>query len=140
MNYYWIVEEQRVIQLDTQLYNTWVDNGNPKANYYTPIPNPPGNDYYYDGNAWIQYPPPPPPPLTKIDFMKRFTDNELIGIEILRQTATDIQIRATLTVLKESWMVANDINISDPKTIQGIQILVSLGLLTSQRATEILEE
>lgn len=138
MNYYWIVTEQKVVQLDTTLYQNWVENNNPKANYYTPIPNPPGYDYYYDGNEWIQYPPPPPPPLTKIDFMKRFTDNELIGIEILRQTAPDVQVRATLTVLKESWMVANDINISDSKTIQGIQVLVSLGLLTQERAAEVL--
>jgi hypothetical protein len=138
MAYYWIAETQRVTQLDPALYAEWVADDNPKAGYYTPIPDPPGPDYYYDGTQWVQYPPPPPPPLTRLGFLSRFTVDELVGIEIARQTAPDVQQRAVLAVLKESWMAANDIDVLDPRTIEGVELLVTMGLLTTERAVVIL--
>jgi len=139
MNYYWIPTEQKVTQLNADTYDMWVSTGNPKANYYIPIPDQPGYDYYYDGSEWMQYPPPPPPPLSRLGFLSRFTDAELIGIEVARQTAPTVEVRATLTVLKESWLAANDIDVTDPRTIQGMGLLVQLGLLTEARMIEILE-
>jgi hypothetical protein len=138
MNYYWIASEQQTVQLDPALYQMWVDTDNPKKDYYTPIAPPPGPDYYYNGTAWVQYPPPPPPPLTRLGFMSRFTDAELVGIEVARQTAPDIQVRATLTVLKESWMAATIVDVTDPRTQQGVQLLVQMGLLAEARVPEIL--
>jgi hypothetical protein len=138
MAYYWIAAEQRVKQLDPALYAEWVETDNPKAAYYTPISDPPGPDYYYDGTQWVQYPPPPPPPLTRLGFLSRFTVDELVGIEIARQTAPDVQQRAVLAVLKESWMAANDIDVTDPRTIEGVELLVTMGLLTAERAVVIL--
>jgi len=138
MNYYWISTEQKVTQLDSATYEMWVETNNPKANYYTPIPDQPGYDYYYDGSEWMQYPPPPPPPLSRLGFLSRFTDNELIGIEIARQTAPTVEMRATLTVLKESWLAANDIDVTDSRTIQGVGLLVQMNLLTEARMLEIL--
>jgi hypothetical protein len=138
MNYYWIPTEHKVTQLDPTLYETWVTTNNPKAQYYTPIDQPPGYDYYYDGTQWVQYPPPPPPPLTRLGFMSRFTDAELVGIEVARQTAPDVQVRATLTVLKESWMAATEVDVTDPRTQQGVGLLVQLGLLTESRMVDIL--
>ena len=138
MNYYWIPTEQQVIQLDPTLYQMWVDTDNPKATYYVPIPNPPGPNYYYDGTQWVQIPPPPPPPLTRLGFLSRFTDEELVGIEVARQSAPTVEARATLTVLKESWLAANDIDVNDPRTQQGVGILVTMGLLTEARKNQIL--
>jgi hypothetical protein len=138
MAYYWIATTQQVTQLDPALYAQWVADGNPKAAYYTPIPDPPGPDYYYDGSAWVQYPPSPPEPLTRLGFLSRFTVDELVGIEIARQTALEVQQRAVLAVLKESWLAANDIDVTDQRTIDGITLLVTMGLLTAERAAVIL--
>ena len=138
MAYYWIPTEQKVTQLDAALYAEWVATGNPKAQYYQPIPNPPGPDYYYDGTQWVQYPPPPPPPLTRLGFMSRFTVDELVGIELARQNASDVTQRATLTVLKETWMAAENVDVNDPRTQQGVYMLVQAGLLTAERAAEVL--
>jgi hypothetical protein len=138
MNYYWIATEQRITQLDPATYEMWVTTDNPKKDYYTPIDPPPAPDYYYDGTQWVQYPPPPPPPLTRLGFMSRFTDAELVGIEVARQTAPDVQVRATLTVLKESWMAATEVDVTDPRTQHGVALLVQMGLLTEERMHQIL--
>jgi hypothetical protein len=138
MNYYWIATEQRITQLDPATYEMWVTTDNPKKDYYTPIAPPPAPDYYYDGTQWVQYPPPPPPPLTRLGFMSRFTDAELVGIEVARQSAPEVEVRATLTVLKESWMAATEVDVTDPRTQQGVALLVQMGLLTEERMHEIL--
>ncbi len=78
------------------------------------------------------------PTLSRLGFLSRFTDAELVGIEVARQTAPDVTQRATLAVLKESWLAANDIDVTDARTIQGVQVLVTAGLLTAARAAEIL--
>ena len=139
MAYFWAPSEQRVVQIDAALYAEWVETANPKADYYTPIADPPGPDWYYDGSAWVQYPPPPPPPLTRLGFMSRFTDAELVGIEVARMTAPDVTQRAMLAVLKESWMAATEVDVGDPRTQQGVGMLVQAGLLTAERAAQILE-
>jgi hypothetical protein len=77
------------------------------------------------------------PMLTRLGFMSRFTDAELIGIEMARMSGDDVQ-RATLTVLKESWMAATEVDVTDPRTQQGVGLLVQAGLLTSERAALIL--
>lgn len=74
---------------------------------------------------------------TKLEFRSRFTDAELVAIEVAKDTGTT-QVKAYLRVLSDNMAVANDIDIADPRTIAGVQLLVSLGLLTSPRATEIL--
>jgi hypothetical protein len=138
MAYFWASSEQRVVQIDAALYAEWVETSNPKADYYTPIDPPPGPDWYYNGSAWVQYPPSPPPPLTRLGFMARFTDAELVSIEVARMTAPDVTQRAMLTVLKESWMAATEVDVTDPRTQQGVQLLVGSGLLTPERASVIL--
>lgn len=55
-----------------------------------------------------------------------------------RQSAPTVEMRATLTVLKESWLAANEIDVTDPRTQQGVSILVQMGLLTQARMNQIL--
>ncbi len=136
--YYWISSERKVTQLNPDLYAGWVADGNPKAEYYQPIADPPGQDYYFDGTAWVQYPPPPPPPLTRLGFLSRFTDAELVAIKLAEFNAPDPTQRAMLQVLKESWLAATEIDVTDPRTQQGVGMLVQAGLLTADRATAIL--
>jgi hypothetical protein len=75
---------------------------------------------------------------SKLQFRSRFTLQELVAIEVMRLNDPDATIRATLTVLADNMAVADEINITDPRTIYGLGVLQSFGLLTSQRVTEIL--
>jgi len=75
---------------------------------------------------------------SKLQFRSRFTLNELVAIEIMRLTDPDASIRATLNVLADNMAVAEEIDITDPRTIYGLGVLQSFGLLTAERVTEIL--
>jgi hypothetical protein len=57
---------------------------------------------------------------------------------VARQTAPEVEVRATLTVLKESWMAATEVDVTDPRTQQGVALLVQMGLLTESRMVDIL--
>jgi len=69
---------------------------------------------------------------SKLAFRNKFTFLELITIE--EAAATDAGVR----VLQTNLNVADFIDISDLNTQQGIMYLVSKGLLTNERASEIL--
>jgi hypothetical protein len=66
--------------------------------------------------------------LTRLQFLQRFTFNELVAIETVAET------NAGLRVLQRQQNAAEYIDVLDPNTISGIQYLVSLGLLTTERA------
>jgi len=70
--------------------------------------------------------------LTRLQFLNRFTPTELVTIEIAAETSPGIR------VLQRKQDAAEYISVEDPNTIEGIQLLVSLGLLTTERATTIL--
>jgi hypothetical protein len=78
------------------------------------------------------------PTLTRLQFMSRFTQDELIQIEYMRQYAETPLHRVQLSVLKETWMIAEFVDVTDPRTQQGMELLVQLGLLTEERMHEIL--
>lgn len=91
MAYYYIQSESKVVQLDAALYAEWVANNNPKANYYTPIPDPPGPGYTYDGSQWVA-PPPPPVPYQVTAFQARaalYNANLLATVEAAVAASTD---------------------------------------------------
>ena len=79
-------------------------------------------------------PPPPPIPaiITKIAMITRFTDSEYTGI--LSSAKTDVETQAWVDRL----YAALSINLIDPRTIAGVNMFVSKGLITQERATEIL--
>lgn len=56
MTYFWIATESRVTELDAAVYAAWQAAGNPKAAYYTPIADPPGPGYTFDGTDWVAPP------------------------------------------------------------------------------------
>lgn len=70
--------------------------------------------------------------LTKLTFMKRFSLNELAAVYTAAKTEVIVQ------VFLDKLKLAEDINLDDPDTIEGIQTLVSFGFLTETRAAEIL--
>lgn len=68
--------------------------------------------------------------LTRLMFMNRFTPQERIGI----RSSTDPVVSDIIHMLD----IAQDVTLTDPTTIQSVNYLVSVGLLTSARATTIL--
>ena len=69
---------------------------------------------------------------TKLEFFDRFTDAEQVAIYDAAKTVTAIQ------VWLDKFKLASDIDVTDPRTIAGIQALEAAGLLTAGRAAEIL--
>jgi hypothetical protein len=74
--------------------------------------------------------------ITKLSFISRFTDAELIGIEAFTSASNNYAYAVRAALRKQ--MLATYIDLSLPETINGTQSLVALGLLTSQRCNEIL--
>lgn len=70
--------------------------------------------------------------MTKLQFQLRFTFEELVAIEAAAETS------AAIRVLQRQQQVAEYIDLADPNTQLGIMYLVSAGLLTQERGTEIL--
>lgn len=93
------------------------------------------NQYY--PNRWVLIgpepaPPPPAPVITKLAMITRFTDAEYTGI--LAAAKTDVEVQGWL----DRFYAANTINLDDYRTVSGMDLLVSKGLITQARANEIL--
>jgi hypothetical protein len=70
--------------------------------------------------------------ITKIAMITRFLDAEYTGI--LAASKNDIEVQGWL----DRFYAANSIDLGDNRTIDGINMMVSKGLLLPDRATEIL--
>ncbi len=78
---------------------------------------------------------PPPPPITvvsSLQFRQLFTDAERIAITQSGQT--NVQIRAFL----DDESAADTVHLSEPEVTAGLAMCVTLGLLTQERADQIL--
>ena len=107
----------------------------------------PGIGWSYENGVFTAPPPPPPPPppapqtvFTKYQFRSRFTLAELVAMDnfATSSTLTDVQ-KATLNTITKNFDLADNIDITNSATIQGVEYLVSAGILTQDRATEILK-
>lgn len=72
------------------------------------------------------------PIITKVAFRFRMTDAEYVGV--LSAAKTDVEVAAWA----ETFNMVSQINLDDPRTVSGVDNLVSKNLLTQERATEIL--
>jgi hypothetical protein len=72
------------------------------------------------------------PVITKVAFRFRLTDAEYTSI--LEAADTDYAVKAWV----ETFNMVSQVNLSDERTVAGLNVLVSKGLLTQERATEIL--
>ena len=90
----------------------------------------------YDGAAFHPPAPPPPPVLppiiTRLAFRYRLTDAEYVNI--LTAAKNDVQVAAWV----ETFNIVSQVNLNDPRTKSGLDMMVSKGLLTAERETEIL--
>ena len=96
---------------------------------FTPPPSPP--------------PPPPPPPqtvFTKFGFRSRFTFSELVAVDNFADNSTlTADQKAALTTITKSFDAAQEIDITNQATIQGVNYLATCGLITAERAAQILD-
>ena len=67
--------------------------------------------------------PPLPPIITKLAMITRFTDAEYVGV--LAAAKTDVEVQGWL----DRFYAANIINLEDPRTVDGISLLVNKNLL-----------
>ena len=70
--------------------------------------------------------------ISKIAFRFRLTDAEYVGI--LGSAKTDVEVQAWV----ETFNMASLIDIYDSRTVTGLEMMVTKGLLTEERKTEIL--
>lgn len=70
--------------------------------------------------------------ISKLDYMNRFTDAELVSIYTAAKTNVNVEIWL------EKLKLSAEINLDDPKTSTGLQSLETLGLIGTGRAAEIL--
>jgi hypothetical protein len=112
--YAYIPTEQRVTQLDQALYDSWVANGNPKANYYLPISDPPGPGAVYDGTDWVLPPPYIPQQVTRFQALAALSNAGLLA-----QAQAIIDDPNTPEISKLAWANALHFERSSP-TLQGL--------------------
>lgn len=97
------------------------------------------NGGFPEGFEWAD--PPAPAPvvkrnLTRLEYLSRFTDAEAIAIDLASQGAT--VEAATLRRMMAMVQAAEFIDLTDQRTIAGVQSLEAAGLLAAGRAAEIL--
>lgn len=70
--------------------------------------------------------------ITRLDFMSRFTDTELVAIYSAAKSSVQIE------VWLEKVKMATDISLTDPRTVSGIFALEQIGMIGPGRAKEVL--
>jgi hypothetical protein len=79
------------------------------------------NGWTFDGQKW-----------TPLEFLSRFTEAELDEIEMRRLSDQNVR------TFYRTASFAQEVVADDPRTIAGMEYLVSVGLLTAARKEEIL--
>lgn len=78
------------------------------------------------------------PRLSRLAFRWRYTLAEQVAIDMAEESHPNVQARHTLRVLRMSLAEANDVDVTDPRTRQGVEFHASLGLIAPERVAEIL--
>lgn len=90
---------------------------------------------YAEGSGeWI----PEPGRVSRLAFRWRYTLAEQVAIHRAETEHEDPEVRATLAILRLSLAEADDVDPTDPRTVQGVQYHASLGLIAPERVAEIL--
>ena len=77
--------------------------------------------------------------MTRLEFRRRFTPNERVAMDAAPENpALPAEVRAMARTMLTDLSLAEEIDIDDPDTRAGIGLMVSLGILTTERAAAIL--
>lgn len=87
---------------------------------------------------WVMPAPVPVDEMSNTAFRWRYTVLEQRAIKRAEREHPSLDVRADLENMRESMLQTPRIRLSDPRTIAGVQLHASLGLITPQRAVEIL--
>ena len=78
------------------------------------------------------------PRLSRLAFRWRYTLEEQVAIDLAEKTHQSAPVRSTLAVLRMSLAEANDVDVTDPRTRQGVEYHAAVGLIAPARVAEIL--
>lgn len=107
------------------------------------IPMDTGNRHYKEYLEWQENNPPieeyvlPVPSktvFTSLEFRDLFAINEQLAIREAQLVDMEVGL------VYDMMLSAQNINISDPRTVQGMDLLAAKGLITNERRNEILQE
>ena len=90
----------------------------------------------YEGGVFLNVEQPPQTQITRLAFLSRFTDEEAIALDLASMGAT--VEAATFRRYISKVNAASFIDLNNQDTINGVNTLAALGILTEERATEIL--
>ena len=130
----WIVSS--IVTIDEDQYAHYANSCQVAIDITSTVPQP-TTGWTFDGanlNAPAGYV--PVMQITRLAFRQRFTIPELVGI-LGAASGTTTQA-LTLQVMLQNQSLATFIDLNRSDTIAGVQFLVSLGLITQARATQIL--
>jgi hypothetical protein len=87
----------------------------------------------YENGEFIPGPAPAPVVvITRLDFITRFTDAELEAIYTAAKQSVAIEIYL------DKIKAADDVTVTDPRTVAGVESLAAAGLIDAGRVSEIL--
>jgi len=95
----------------------------------------PGVGDILEMGVWIVPEAPEPEPvtiITRLAFMEKFTTTELVAIYTEAKTAVELE------VFLDKVKAADEIDLTDSRTREGVAVLESMGLIGEGRAVEIL--
>ena len=76
--------------------------------------------------------------ISKLAFRRRFTLAERVAFDDApNNTAFPAEVRATLRTMVKDLELAEEIHLDDTDVVNGLNLLVSLGILTAARADEV---
>ncbi len=124
-----LAEEQ--VQEACRVYERVVD-----ISEMTPTPQ---QGWVYDGNGGFVTPNSlnPSRVVTRLAFMNRFKDNEIGAIYTIANTPGH-PLQIPFKIYTDKLLASTFVDLGRPDTTANLNLLVSLGILTSTRATEIL--
>lgn len=136
---YYRLDDCSLHQIDPQTYAKWVADGNSKAQRFAPLPDPPEFDpathtCEWGQGEWVVSQIPPPTRRvwqTAADFWESFTLPEQVAV-----SASDIPAVRALVVSLSVWQA--EMWSDDARVQAGFHALIQSGLLTAERANEIL--
>jgi hypothetical protein len=124
-----------MININTVTFVTEQDDQPIVSGVWVECPPNVGPGWTYDGTNFNEpVPVTLPPVITKVAMISRFTPDEYVGI--VGATKTDVEVQAWYDL----FQAANVVDLSDQRTIAGINSFVGKNLLTQARADAILTD
>ena len=128
MTLYYHKDNYEIKDIPDDLINGWIANDNPKKDNWIPLPERPGNDYYWNSGQWIQYSPTVPESISARQIRLWLINNgiSLAQVEAAIDNIPDPLIRETIKV---EWEYAPYVERHHPMLVPLAQ---SLGLTENQ--------